>query len=110
MGRRGKFRTNYSGPPARGTKNNIAFRLMLRGATAPEIRAASGFAADSHAGVLADSLRDMCGYDVRFIKRAGEDHGVYVIVGRHKWGGGYVSFVDGGREALRQSPEHSPDA
>lgn len=83
---------------------------MLRGATSPEICAASGFPAASCVNALVCSLRDMCGYDVRLVSRRGERCGVYVIVGRHKWSGGYVSFVDGDREALRQLPEHSPDA
>ena len=85
----GKIRhsTRWGRTPRVGTSRNFVFRLLLRrqGVTAEESRMTYRNFQSSMA-----RFRDECGFDIRSY---GYNPTIYKIVGREKWGGGYVSFV-----------------
>ena len=99
-----KIKNHWSGPPKNGTKSNEIFRALLKGVRSDALRSKYG---EALVKAAVETLRNMCGYDIRSFKVRGIDlyearstqrgprhPKMLMIVGRHKWGGGYVSFID----------------
>ena len=98
-----KMRSGWGSTPRQGTKKNALFRDLLRpqGLSSLEAREKYGRAYCS----TINSLRDFCGFDIRSFLDRGRQYQtmngrackhpvIYKIVGRQKWNGGYVSFVN----------------
>lgn len=103
MARIVKHRNGWGRTPREGTIRNEIFRTLLRPQGLSSYEARILFGAGNLSGTI-DYLRDFCGFDVRsfadksrhYSTRAGRKAKcpvIYKIVGRHKWNGGYVSFV-----------------
>lgn len=98
-----KMRKGWSSTPRAGTKKNALFRDLLRPQGLSSVEAREKYGTRYASNI--DSLRDFCGFDIRSFRDPNHQHVradgrpckhpvIYKIVGRQKWDGGYVSFVN----------------
>jgi hypothetical protein len=100
MSVRGYKKNRFSRTPRVGTVANDVFRALLKGLRSDEAFVRWG----KNYSQYVNKLDHQCGFDVRriptklignYAHTRGRKHpSLIMIVGRYKWNGGYVSFIN----------------